>query len=272
MTDLSGVWGRASSEVESPSGQGTILGRALRRTRTRALEVRSVFLTAAFARCNSGIDSGRRGLEMGRTACGSLGRSWCRWSSGSSWFPRSSSRVPKPVTKLERATFQSGVGGYDGTVDIEVWALAPTTVLDTNPNATSNVPRGRRVRPEVLARRSDAARGGGCRRRVGQGGAVRDQELGPAPRRSETRSRARSLHGRSGAGFRAGRARRSEPGRQGLFQPRRGAPSRVPKAHRLGDGRRHQPRRPAHGRGRSVRRAIPLGNPFRSGIPDAPGP
>jgi hypothetical protein len=30
------------------------------------------------------------------------------------------------------------VGGYDGTVDIELWALAPTTVLDTNPNATSD--------------------------------------------------------------------------------------------------------------------------------------
>ena len=36
------------------------------------------------------------------------------------------------------ASFQSGVGGYDGTVDIELWALAPTTVLDTNPNATSD--------------------------------------------------------------------------------------------------------------------------------------
>jgi hypothetical protein len=30
------------------------------------------------------------------------------------------------------------VGGYDGTVDIELWALAPTTVLDTNPNATTD--------------------------------------------------------------------------------------------------------------------------------------
>jgi hypothetical protein len=36
------------------------------------------------------------------------------------------------------ASFQSGVNGYDGTVDIEVWALAPTTILDTNPNATSD--------------------------------------------------------------------------------------------------------------------------------------
>jgi hypothetical protein len=36
------------------------------------------------------------------------------------------------------ASFQSGVNGYDGTVDIELWALAPTTVLDTNPNATTD--------------------------------------------------------------------------------------------------------------------------------------
>src|ERR1700752_2086817 len=43
----------------------------------------------------------------------------------------------KPVMKRSLATFQSGVAGYDGTVDIELWALAPTTILDTNPNATS---------------------------------------------------------------------------------------------------------------------------------------
>jgi hypothetical protein len=30
------------------------------------------------------------------------------------------------------------VHGYDGTVDIELWALAPTTILDTNPNATTD--------------------------------------------------------------------------------------------------------------------------------------
>lgn len=36
------------------------------------------------------------------------------------------------------ASFQKGVNSYDGTVDIELWALAPTTVLDINPNATSD--------------------------------------------------------------------------------------------------------------------------------------
>jgi hypothetical protein len=44
----------------------------------------------------------------------------------------------KPTTTKKTASFQTGVGGYDGTVDIELWALAPTTILDTNPNATSD--------------------------------------------------------------------------------------------------------------------------------------
>ena len=35
-------------------------------------------------------------------------------------------------------TFQAGVNGYDGTVDVELWALAPTTILDSNPNATTD--------------------------------------------------------------------------------------------------------------------------------------
>ncbi len=43
-----------------------------------------------------------------------------------------------PAPKTARLSFRSGVGGYDGTVDIELWALAPTTVLDTNPNATTD--------------------------------------------------------------------------------------------------------------------------------------
>jgi hypothetical protein len=42
------------------------------------------------------------------------------------------------ATGRKTITFQNGVDGYQGTVDIELWALAPTTVLDTNPNATSD--------------------------------------------------------------------------------------------------------------------------------------
>src|SRR5262245_12765823 len=36
------------------------------------------------------------------------------------------------------ASFQQGVKGYTGTVDTEIWALAPTTILNTNPNASSD--------------------------------------------------------------------------------------------------------------------------------------
>jgi hypothetical protein len=43
----------------------------------------------------------------------------------------------KPAARRS-ASFRNGVNDYDGTVDIELWALAPTTVLDTNPNATSD--------------------------------------------------------------------------------------------------------------------------------------
>jgi hypothetical protein len=47
---------------------------------------------------------------------------------------RSEDAKPGSVT----TSFRAGVDGYDGTVDIELWALAPTTVLDTNPNATTD--------------------------------------------------------------------------------------------------------------------------------------
>jgi hypothetical protein len=40
--------------------------------------------------------------------------------------------------RRQTATFQQGVGGYADAVDTEIWALAPTTILDTNPNASSD--------------------------------------------------------------------------------------------------------------------------------------
>ncbi len=43
--------------------------------------------------------------------------------------------VRSHTTKLE---FQNGVDQYDGTVDTEIWALAPTTFLASNPNASSD--------------------------------------------------------------------------------------------------------------------------------------
>jgi hypothetical protein len=35
-------------------------------------------------------------------------------------------------------SFQQGVDGYGGTVDTEIWALAPTIILESNPNASSD--------------------------------------------------------------------------------------------------------------------------------------
>ena len=35
-------------------------------------------------------------------------------------------------------SFQQGVDGYTGTVDTEIWALATTTILSANPNASSD--------------------------------------------------------------------------------------------------------------------------------------
>lgn len=35
-------------------------------------------------------------------------------------------------------SFRSGVDGYNGTVDVEIWALAPTTILTSNPQVTSD--------------------------------------------------------------------------------------------------------------------------------------
>jgi hypothetical protein len=46
--------------------------------------------------------------------------------------------VDRPPPRVSRLTFQSGVEGYDGAVNIELWALAPTTILDSNPNATTD--------------------------------------------------------------------------------------------------------------------------------------
>jgi hypothetical protein len=35
-------------------------------------------------------------------------------------------------------SFQDGVNGYAGTVDVEIWAVAPNTCLEGNPNASSD--------------------------------------------------------------------------------------------------------------------------------------
>lgn len=42
--------------------------------------------------------------------------------------------IPQRTT----VSFQQGVNGYSGTVDTEIWALAVNTILESNPNASSD--------------------------------------------------------------------------------------------------------------------------------------
>jgi hypothetical protein len=35
-------------------------------------------------------------------------------------------------------TFQTGVNNYDGTIDLEIWAVSPNTCLNGNPNASAD--------------------------------------------------------------------------------------------------------------------------------------
>lgn len=44
----------------------------------------------------------------------------------------------QPTSAIKKAEFQQGVAGYKGAVDTEIWALAPNTILENNPNASSD--------------------------------------------------------------------------------------------------------------------------------------
>lgn len=52
------------------------------------------------------------------------------------WVDRSQSK--EPTASVQQVTFQQGVDGYSGTVDLEIWALAPKTILNANPNASTD--------------------------------------------------------------------------------------------------------------------------------------
>jgi hypothetical protein len=43
-----------------------------------------------------------------------------------------------PANGKQTLSFQQGVNGYTGTIDIEIWAVAPNTCLEGNPNASSD--------------------------------------------------------------------------------------------------------------------------------------
>ncbi len=55
--------------------------------------------------------------------------------SGDAFAEDSSTRA---TVASKTVSFQQGVNGYQGTVDTEVWALATKTILNKNPNASSD--------------------------------------------------------------------------------------------------------------------------------------
>ncbi|QDT53060.1 hypothetical protein Pan44_10750 [Caulifigura coniformis] len=50
--------------------------------------------------------------------------------------PKPDAPPQSPMTRT--VSFQQGVDGYKGTVDTEIWALATKTLLESNPNASSD--------------------------------------------------------------------------------------------------------------------------------------
>jgi hypothetical protein len=49
-----------------------------------------------------------------------------------------SAQEPRQAIQTQTVSFQQGVGGYGGTVDTEIWALAPHTILESNPNSSTD--------------------------------------------------------------------------------------------------------------------------------------
>src|SRR5262245_63156202 len=47
-------------------------------------------------------------------------------------------RAAPPTRARTTLTFQNGVNGYAGTIDLEIWAVAPNTCLEGNPNASAD--------------------------------------------------------------------------------------------------------------------------------------
>ena len=47
-------------------------------------------------------------------------------------------RAEPPATGHTTITFQDGLNRYCGAVDVEIWAVSPTTCLEGNPNASSD--------------------------------------------------------------------------------------------------------------------------------------
>lgn len=45
---------------------------------------------------------------------------------------------PRNTAAKQTLSFQEGVNGYTGTIDLEIWAVSPNTCLNGNPNASSD--------------------------------------------------------------------------------------------------------------------------------------
>ena len=52
--------------------------------------------------------------------------------------PRLSAQETSAAASVKKLEFQQGVAGYEKAVDTEIWALAPNTILESNPNASSD--------------------------------------------------------------------------------------------------------------------------------------
>jgi hypothetical protein len=46
--------------------------------------------------------------------------------------------APGYSPEIQKITFQEGVNGYVGTIDVEIWEVSPHTCLEGNPNASSD--------------------------------------------------------------------------------------------------------------------------------------
>lgn len=54
------------------------------------------------------------------------------------WMQLAQAQQPAGVAELRTVFFQQGVSGYAGTIDTEIWALAPHTILESNPNSSTD--------------------------------------------------------------------------------------------------------------------------------------
>jgi hypothetical protein len=59
---------------------------------------------------------------------------WCAFAA----FTLLAVSAAPPAAKTKTMSFQEGVDGYAGTIDTEIWAVAPNTILEGNPSASSD--------------------------------------------------------------------------------------------------------------------------------------